>query len=198
MNYEYLEMLLVPTLVMYREGLEAFLLITLMMKITEQNNSQHKYIIGGIGIGILSSIFLAVALHKFALNYEGIVNWLGLVTALTMFYVAFYNRKVSQHIKEHLSSIKDFTPMAFLLAVSTVFVREGAEVVLMLWSMLNNDLETTLYGLGLGLVLLAVSYKLVKFGLDRIGTAFLFRYSSLIFVALGVYYLYETLEAFFG
>lgn len=194
MEKEFLESLLVPALVLYREGLEAFLLTTLLLKISEKDNLQHKYIASGALLGIFSSILFAVMLWKFSLNYEAIISWSTLLTALIMFYVAFYNRKVSQHIKEHLSTIKNLTPFALMVAVATIFLREGAEIVLMLWSLFNNNPPVTIIGSVLGVLVLLLSYKIIKFGLDKIGTALLFKYSSWLFVLFGGYYLYEAIE----
>lgn len=194
MEKDLLESLLVPALVLYREGLEAFLLTTLLLKISEKDNLQHKYIASGALLGIFSSILFAVMLWTFSLNYEAIVSWSTLLTALIMFYVAFYNRKVSQHIKEHLSTIKNLTPFALMIGVATIFLREGAEIVLMLWSLFNNNPQVTIIGSILGVVVLLISYKLIKFGLDKIGTALLFKYSSWLFILFGSYYLYEAIE----
>lgn len=194
MEKDFLESLLVPALILYREGLEAFLLTTLLLKISEKDNLQHKYIASGALLGIFSSILFAVMLWTFSLNYEAIVSWSTLLTALIMFYVAFYNRKVSQHIKEHLSTIKNLTPFALMIGVATIFLREGAEIVLMLWSLFNNNPQVTIIGSILGVVVLLISYKLIKFGLDKIGTALLFKYSSWLFILFGSYYLYEAIE----
>lgn len=195
MNTDLIQNLLVPALIIFREGLEAFLLTTLLLKITEKDQLQHRYIAGGVFLGIFASILFALMLWNFSLNYESIVSWSGVVTALIMFYVAFYNRKVSQHIKEHLSTIKNLTPFALMIAVATVFLREGAEVVLMLWGLFNNDPQITIFGSILGVVLLFTSYKIIKFGLDKIGTAMLFKYSSWLFIALGCFYLFESAES---
>lgn len=190
------EAIFVPALIMYREGLEAFLLTSFLLKISENHKLQHRYTAFGILGGVVVSILIALSLHVLTVDYEKITGIMTFMTGLVMLYVAFYNAKVSKHINEHIGEIEKFTPLAMFLAVVGIFSREGAEVVLMLYSLWMNDPHTTFYGSIVGLVLLLVSYRLVKFGLDKIGTGLLFKYSSWIFALLGFYYIYDALEIY--
>ena len=181
--------LFVPALVLYREGMEAFLLTTFLLKVSEDHELEHKYVGLGILGGILVSILIALGLNYATINYEALTSVSTMIAGAVMIYVAFYNQKMAKHIAEHVKSVTKFTPLALFLAVVGIFSREGAEVVLILNSLwINNPLETAL-GLLLGILGLLLSYKVVKFGLDKIGTKNLFKWSGIIFGLLGIYYL---------
>ncbi|MGC4377930.1 FTR1 family protein [Fictibacillus sp. Mic-4] len=169
-------------LIPIREGLEALLVVGALLSFTKKAKAPkaNKWIIGGVGAGILSSIALALLVSfiftsvSFGDNNFLIVGWTGIIAALMLLYVSYWLHRQS-HISNWTSYIREKSEAALgtgkmfsfaLLSFLAVF-REGTETVLFLIGLIQHMTPLRLLsGIALGLGTLAViAFIFIKVGL---------------------------------
>lgn len=139
--------------IVFREGLEMAIIVSLLLAATRDIPNRSKWILGGTGAGVLLSVLLAIL----ALNIATITTLIegkitgGIILALsslligyTVIWMKSNGMKASQDIKASVNNIKENNKPLFSLSLVAFFCvfREGIEVVLFLLG-LTSDSETT-------------------------------------------------------
>lgn len=175
-------------IIVFRESLEAALIISIMMAATRGIPKRGRWIFGGVLLGLVGSAIVASSMELIANMADGmgqeLFNVAILVTAIGM--LAWHNIWMSVHGKElarHLSStareVKDGSRecSVMLLVVALAVLREGSETVLFLYGVATageNGVQETLLGGAVGLVCGAAVATLLYAGLLRIPVRWFF------------------------
>lgn len=163
-------------LITLREGLEAFLvvgiLIGILTKIGQRN--KYKYIWAGSAVAIVASVVLAYIIQLLSIQFEG-VNALifelvvaGIaITVLT--YMVIWMHKQSRYLKQELekkvsTAVSNNQIWALVLLAFVTIIREGIETALFLSALSNANQGTGLMtGALIGLVISGIiAYLITK------------------------------------
>ena len=185
------------SVIVFREVLEAALIITILLAATRGLAGRTRWIGGGIAFGIAGSIVVAVFAGSIANAFEGIGQELfnAGVLLLAVLMLAWHNIWMSSHARELVANLKqvgnDVTsgnlPFYFLsIAAGLAVLREGSEIVLFLYSIAVSGSETAHMTLGgiLGLVGGIAVGVFIYTGLLRIPTSLLFRVTGWLILLL--------------
>ncbi len=153
-------------LITFREGLEAFLIVAIMLAYLAQTGRQHlsKSVYGGIGVALLISATTGWHIAELADNpaTEGILSLIaGALVASLTFYVMKTAKTIKQSITGKIDNHaeKDGMAAAFGIFLFTVIMitREGMETALMLGALSTQiDAATMLTGAALGILATAI------------------------------------------
>jgi high-affinity iron transporter len=184
-------------ILVFREVLEASLIIGLVAVATREISSRFKWISVGILGGILGAVAIAMMADVISAAAAGLgqelMNALILFAAVIM--LGWHNIWMKKHGAELASHAKNVShavsegrqPMyALTVLVGLAVLREGAEVVLFLYSMFASGTSASqimtgsMVGVGVGAAFGAALY----FGLLRIPTRYLFRVTSILLLML--------------
>ncbi|NVK39729.1 MAG: FTR1 family protein [Oceanospirillaceae bacterium] len=189
--------MLSSAIIVFREVLEAALIVTILMAATRGLPGRGFWIGGGLAAGLAGAVL--VALFAGAINgaFEGVgqevLNAAVLLTAVGM--LAWHNIWMSRHARElvgHLKSIgtritEGSLPLYFIAVTSGLAVlREGSEVVLFMYGVAasGSSGSAMLAGCVLGVVSGVVVGALLYRGLLRIPTRWLFRVTGWLILLL--------------
>jgi high-affinity iron transporter len=189
--------MLSSAIIVFREVLEAALVITIVMVATQGVLQRNRWVLGGISGGLIGAVMVAAIAEQISMAFEGVgqelFNAAILFTAVLM--LAWHNIWMSKHAKElvsHLNKVGSGVsdgqlPMYFLsVAIGLAVLREGAEVVLFIYGLSAGGsdnaslLSGSALGLAAGMILGAMLYK----GLLRIPTHSLFRVTGWMILLL--------------
>jgi high-affinity iron transporter len=133
-------------IVVFRETLEAALVIAVVMGASRGIAARARWVAGGVALGIGGAMAVALFAGALANAAEGrgqeLFNAAVLLAAVAM--LGWHNVWMSAHARNHAAALCDFghdvragmKPLSALLAVSALAVlREGAETVLFLYGM---------------------------------------------------------------
>ena len=184
-------------IIVFREVLEAALVVAVVLAATQGLAGRNRWIIGGIAGGVLGSLLVASLTQEISMAFEGVgqelFNAAILLTAVAM--LAWHNIWMSRHAGQLVAHLKQVgsnvtsgqLPIYFLAtAVGLAVLREGSEVVLFTQGLAAGGSESlpmlwgALIGLGAGLVLGALIYV----GLVRIPTRHLFTVTGWLILLL--------------
>ena len=189
--------MLAIALLVFREVLEAALIVTVVAAATRGVARRNTFIGGGIALGIIGAIVVAI----FAGVIEEAVGGLGqelfnasvLLTAVVMIgwhviWMSSHGKEMVRHMQQVTDSVKTgSSSVAMLLAVVALAVlREGSEIVLFLYGMTASGASRLdlLAGLPLGIVSgVALGFALY-FGLLRIPLRHFFTATNWMLVLL--------------
>ena len=204
-------MIITPTIISLREGIEAALIIAIMLSYLRKTNqiNLRKYVIYGTIVAILASLGVAVVVGLLwgifegsMLNvFEGVVVLIAAILLTTMI-VWMWNAgaRVTQEIEESMESsvVKQSGIGLALLSFSLVF-REGVELSLFSMALVIQEGIESYIGIALGLSLAVVLGIGIYKGSLRISLGSLFKWTSifLILFAAGMiaYGIHELQEA---
>lgn len=175
-----------------REGLEAFLVIAIMLEYLNKSNRQHdkKYVMQGLLIGLVISIVFGVLLFvasRFVQSGESNLSklWeviasliaLGLITTFLVFTLK-NSENISDEIKGKMSI--RLTKKAIISLASIMIAREGAEVVLFVIA----SVDQTLYSIGaiIGVLFSGILAYLIYKSLFKINLKVLFNITILYLI----------------
>ncbi len=156
-------------IILLREVLEISIILSIILAATNGIVGRSRYIIGGVGAGLVGATLLALFTNKIsdALNGTGqeIVNAAILLCASffiswTIIWIKKHGKHLSSRIKQKGQMIKDgnasLISMAFVVALA--IFREGSEIVLFTYSLiitskdnLSNILLGAVSGLSVGI-----------------------------------------------
>ena len=185
-------------IIVFREILEAGLIIGIALSATRGILNRHLWVMGGIAGGIAFALMLAFFAGNISDMMEGIgqeiLNAGILSTAVVMLawhniWMASHGRELSRNIKQvgHDISVGDKSLMALAIVVGTAVMREGAEIVLFLYGIAVSGTSTVLsmqLGGLLGLITGGLVSAVTYFGLVRIPSKHLFRVTSWLIALL--------------
>ena len=174
-------------IIIFREVLEAALIVTIVLAATRGVANRNRWILAGIGAGVLGALLVASVTEQISMAFEGIgqelFNALILLTAVVMLawhniWMARHARALTAHLKQVGQNVASGSlPMYFLAtAVGVAVLREGSEIVLFMYGLAaggNNPLALLiggLFGLAAGALLGYLLYR----GLLRIPVSRLF------------------------
>ena len=175
---------LLPGFIMgFREGLEAFLIIALMLGYLTKSNREHlrKNVYMGLGIGILASLLFGLGLFGIAkligdLDVNIAKLWESVASIIAVILISTFIYWMIKHRHSIVSEINEKvnlnpSKIGITLLASIMVAREGAEIVLFIFTSLDtySYLLGTLLGIGLAIVIaILVSKSMIKINLKLI------------------------------
>jgi high-affinity iron transporter len=185
-------------LIVFRESLEAALFVGIVAAATRQLSGRSVWLAGGVGLGALGALMLALAAQQISAWADGIgqdlVNIAVLSLALSMLlwhciWVTTHSREMASDARRLGTSVHtgQRRPWALLIAVALAVLREGAETVLFVSGSLTGStssgasvLLSGAAGLGLGVLVGVVLYA----GLSRIPARHVFTTTNVLIALL--------------
>lgn len=193
----------VPFLIMFREGLEAALIVSLIASYLKR--TQRSQWLGVVWIGVILAAALCLGLGIFINQttgefpqkqqelFEGLV---AVVAVCILTYMVFWMRKVSRSVKTHLEGAIDNAlsagkgqGWALVAMVFFAVAREGLESVFFLLAAFQQDVGVQApIGAVLGLVCAILVGMMIYWGGIKLHLAKFFKWTSLfiLFVAAGL------------
>ena len=148
-------------IVVFREILEIALIVGILTAATKDIEGRTKWILGGIGLGILGAVILALFTDQISDSLDGMgqefFNGLVLVSASimiswTILWMQKHAKTLSGELKRLSTSVKKGTKPPYVLAIVVLLavLREGAEIVLFTYSYYISG--TTVNSISSGLI----------------------------------------------
>ena len=176
------------TLIVFRESLEAALFIGIIAAASQGMLRLGRWLSFGITAGVLASLVLAFGMKTISHLADGMgqdyFNIGVMICALCMLvwhctWVSAHAREMASHAKKLGQSVGQgqITPFILSLLISLTVLREGAETVLFVTSLLNRDGQSAWWLLSsvlVGVLLGSVFGLLVFKGFSRIQTKHVF------------------------
>ncbi len=194
--------MLAAAIIVFREAIEAGLIVGIVLAATQGVPSRTYYVIGGIASGLLGATLLAAFAGSISNALEGVGQEVfnASILGIAVIMLSWHNIWMAQHGRElaaelrsagHAVSTGSKTLMALGAVVGIAVLREGAEVVLFLYGVViaNGSSGWNLFAGGmLGLVAGAGLSALTYFGLVTIPSRYLFNVTSVLiaFLAAGM------------
>ena len=189
--------MLAAAVIMFREVLEASLIIAIVLGASRGLAGRGRWVAGGIGLGLLGASIVAilanVASSVFSGDGQAILNAVILLSAVAMLtwhnvWMNAHSRQLSSEVMAVGSDVQSGQrPLAALLVVTLVAVmREGSEAVLFLWAIATGgeqSLNLVIGGLG-GVVVGILLGLLLYLGLLRIPVRHFFSVTSWLILLL--------------
>ncbi len=189
--------MLATSVIMFREVLEAALIIAIVLGTSRGIAGRGRWVVGGIGLGLLGALIVAflanVASSVFSGNGQSILNATILLSAVAMLtwhngWMSSHGRKYSSAVTAVGSSVQSgHRPLLALLVITFAAVmREGSEAVLFIWAIATGgeqSLDMLLGGMG-GVVAGIMVGLLLYLGLLRIPVRHFFSITSWLILLL--------------
>lgn len=185
-------------IIVFREVLEAALVISVILAATHGVDKRWRWVSGGIGAGLLGAVFVAGATQQITQSFSGIGQ--ELFNAAVLFgavgMLAWHNIWMASHARQLTGELKRFgghiksgdLPIYFLAtAIGLAVLREGSEVVLFTYGFAAADStswSSLITGIAVGLLGGIVVGGALYFGLLRIPTRQLFRVTGWMILLL--------------
>ncbi len=197
--------------IILREGFEILLITTLIFTyIKKWNNAlcekghdadtrAKQYVWFGIGSAVLASIAIALAFtyiktltHAHEELFEGVTM---IVASAFLFYVAVWCHGAQQHVMGTVDeAITKGAALALAFTVFLAVVREGFEIVLFYAALFASSIAevgSIAVGGAFGILALFVIYAVMNSAIAKMPTKLFFRVSSVLLIALAVYFAYN-------
>lgn len=185
-------------LIVFRESLEAFLVISIMVAATRGIAERANWIAGGVLIGLLGSAAVAMGMERISSLADGmgqeLFNVAILLIAVGMLawhniWMAAHGRELAQQMKSTARSVAEggSERSVILVVIALAVLREGSETVLFLYGVATgseNGLRDTVLGGGMGLGSAAVVAGLMFWGLLRIPVSRFFAVTGVLVLLL--------------
>ena len=182
--------------VVFRETLEAALIVAIVMGASRGVAARGRWVAGGVVLGIVGALIVAAFAGAISEAVQGrgqeLFNASVLLVAVAM--LAWHNVWMSSHARKHVAEMRHLghdvsvgaKPMSAMLAVTALAVlREGAETVLFLYGLMATGGSA---GLALGGILGLVGGTgigvLLYFGLLRVPLRHFFTVTGVIVLLL--------------
>jgi high-affinity iron transporter len=169
-------------IIVFRESLEAALIISIMLAATRGVPMRGRWVLGGISVGLTGAAIVATGMEMIASLLDGMgqeyFNVAILLTAVAMLawhniWMATHGRELAQQMNSTAKAVSDGRSerSVILLVIALAVMREGSETVLFLYGVATdgaNGMRNTLVGAVLGLGAGALVASLLYAGLLRI------------------------------
>lgn len=184
-------------LLVFREVLEAALIISIVCAATRGVAHRGLYVVGGIGIGVAGAVLVALAADLIS-NLAGgagqdVFNAIVLLCAVVMIgwhvvWMSSHGRELAQQMRSVGGAVKEGAKSlrVLLTVVALAVLREGSEIVLFLYGMAAGGIGTAALGVGMAVGVAgggAVGLALY-FGLLRIPLKYFFNVTNVLLVLL--------------
>lgn len=185
-------------IIVFRESLEAMLIISIMVAATRGVAHRGKWIVGGVLIGLLGSAFVASAMETISNLADGIGQELFnvgiLLVAVAMLawhniWMAAHGRELAMQMKNTARSVSEGNSArsVILVVIALAVLREGSETVLFLYGVAtgsDHGLRDTAVGGSVGLASGALVASLMYWGLLRVPVKHFFTVTGLMVLLL--------------
>jgi FTR1 family protein len=202
--------LLSAFLIALREGVEASLIVGIILVYLARTNRTHlvRFVWGGVAVAVALSLAVAIALERFNISEDGFEGLLLLVASFFVVTMIIWMNRIARHLKKEIEDkVESYAAKAgsaagwgIALFVFLMVLREGAELALILRAveLSTEGLQTwigTIAGIGAAVAVGLFFFKgTLKVPLHRF-----FAVTSwiliLVAVQLGVTGLHELSEA---
>ena len=187
--------MLAIALLVFREVLEAALIVSIVAAATRGVPRRGAALLGGIGLGVLGALLVALGAGRIAALFSGVgqevFNAGVLLAAVLMIawhviWMASHGRELAARMQGVGQAVRaGASPLTVLIAVVALAVlREGSEVVLFLYGMLASGAGHLSAGLALGLAAGVTIGLLLYFGLLRIPLRHFFGATNVLLILL--------------
>ncbi len=188
-------------IVVFREILEISLILGILTAATKNIPGRTKWILSGLGLGIVASLLLALSTDKISESLDGMgqefFNGLILIAAAvmigwTVLWMQKHAKSISGELKRLSNSIRDGKkPLYILLVVVFLSVlRESAEIVLFTYSyyVSGTSVGEIVSGLAVGIALGSTAGLALYLGILKASGKYFFIVTTwiLIFFAAGI------------
>jgi len=213
-NLIFITDLLVPIFLAFREGLEAILVVAIVLLYLKNTNQQkyNKYVYLGSVIAVISSIGFAFV---FTLLFGGFTGTLeeifegftfiisGIFIVTLILWVSKEGPKIRTHIEEKVEiSIEKGKMYSITILVFVIIIREGIELVLLLTGATSlgaiNEISIILGSL-IGLSISVLIGVLIYYGVRSINLTIFFKITNVVLIlfaaGLITYGIHELIEA---
>jgi len=183
--------------IVFREVLEAALVVTILLAATRGLLGRNHWIGGGVAVGVLGAVIVAYFAGNIAEAFAGIGQELfnAGVLFIAVLMLAWHNIWMSGHAREMVANLKKVgsrvssgnLPFYVLsVAAGLAVLREGSEIVLFLYGLAVSGGEIAQMAMGgiLGLAGGIAAGILLYFGLLGIPTSSLFRVTGWLILLL--------------
>jgi high-affinity iron transporter len=189
--------MLVTALIAFREGLEAFLLVGILLAYLGRIGGKRyaRWIYAGVAAGLVASLVVAFVLQVVIDQFSGdfyravVTAAVMLIACCILTYMAVWMHKRSKAETEHAKAqLQSFMTAGNVIGIAMLafisVLREGIETVLFLSALAYSGQEVSIPGglIGLAAALLLV-YLLIS-GTRRVPLHLFFRYSSLLLIVI--------------
>lgn len=193
--------MLAALLLVFREVLEAALIVTIVLAVTRGVPGRGKWVLAGIAAGVVGAITVALFADGIANAMEGMGQEVfnAGVLLLAVLMLAWHAIWMSQHGRELAAQMKAIggavaqrtrPPSVLIAVVALAVLREGSEVVLFMYGLSagGTSLGSQAIGSVLGLVSGVAVGALLYFGLLRIPMRHFFTVTNwmVVFLAAGM------------
>ena len=182
--------------IVFRETLEAALIVAIVMGASRGVAARGRWIAGGVALGIVGALIVAAFAGAISQAVQGrgqeLFNATVLLVAVAM--LAWHNVWMSSHARKHVEEMRHLghdvsvgaKPLSAMLAVTALAVlREGAETVLFLYGLIaTGGTAGLVLGGILGLIGGTAVGMLLYFGLLRVPLRHFFTVTGVIVLLL--------------
>lgn len=189
--------MLASLLLVFREVLEAALIVTIVLAVTRGLPNRGRWIVGGILAGVLGALLVAFSADAIANAMEGVgqevFNACVLLAAVAMLawhaiWMAHHGRELAAQMKSVGGAVVSGArpPSVLIAVVALAVLREGAEIVLFMYGLSAGGASMAQQAIGaaLGLVAGVAIGALLYFGLLRIPMRHFFTVTNWMVVLL--------------
>ncbi|MFV2059999.1 MAG: FTR1 family protein [Gammaproteobacteria bacterium] len=183
--------------IVFREILEASLIVSLVLAATQGMPKRSLYINGGIAAGVLGAVLIALLAEPIAAFADGmgqeLFNASVLMLAVVMLtwhlvWMRKHSMQISSDINGMASQLAEGKKSMFAISiiVGLAILREGAEIILLLYGMTaaGADVTQQLTGGSIGLISGVVLGAALYFGLIKIPTRYFFKITGALILLL--------------
>jgi len=187
--------LLSSAFVIFREGLETWLIVVLALATTNGNSVQTRTVWISVIAGFIATLLLGSATAAWLgdhANLERFEALIAIITGVILAWVAWFCHGAAQHIKD----LPKHSAWALGTAIFFIIFREGVEVVLFLTGIYAKHPSMLMSGLGIlvGLVILVIAIKAANHQIKKLPVKRIFQVSRWLFSILAVYFLYTGIH----
>jgi len=190
--------MLAALIVVFREVIEAGIIVGIVMAATKAVQRRGQWIAGGVLAGFIGACVVAFFVEVITTAFAGMGQELfnALVLGIAVFMLTWHNVWMSKHGREIAAEMMAIgkavvmgsrTLLALAVVVGVSVLREGSEVVLFLYGIMAQEGGANygiLAGGIMGLLLGGLVSLLTYFGLLRIPGRYLFAVTSLLIALL--------------
>ncbi len=206
--------LIIPLFLAFREGLEATLVVVIILLYLKKTNQRayNKYVYFGSIMAIFSSITFAII---FSMVFGGFTGFLeeifegstfiisGIFIVTLVLWVSKEGPKIRKHLEEKVGySIERQKAFSISILTFIIIIREGIELVLLLTgtaSIGSINQTTTILGSTIGLAISLIIGLLIFYGIKSIDLSKFFKATNIILIlfaaGLITYGIHELIEA---
>ena len=184
-------------IIIFRECLEIALLLGIILASTRHIKNSRLYVITGAMIGVVLASIFAFFIRIVTATYgtygdELFDSSVILVTAIIISWTVVWMQGYTQKIKNNLGKLSEkittgtASKMLLIAIVATAILREGAEIILLVYGVSSAGLSASEYIIGLaigGISGFAVGV-IIYSGLIKLAGKYIFRISTILLILI--------------